>query len=459
MLRALFIALSLSSRLSADPVSFSKQIAPLLKDKCMECHREGKAKGGYRLDTFEQLSKAGDSKAVPLTPSKPEASDLYARIVTKDEDDRMPAKGDALEAEEIAIVKRWINEGARYDQTNPKAHLADLDAAPKTSITPAKYPKPLPITALSINADGKRIATSGYGEVLLWDSITLKLVGRIAGMPLRIMDLKWLGRGVYLAVAGGTPGRSGEAWLVNTETLKPMQRLVSSRDVCQCLAVSGDGHRLAVGGADNHIRAFATPEGKPLWDIEAHSDWVMALAFSPDGQTLASGSRDRTARLMDAAKGEIKATYTNHETAVLALSFATDGKHIVSGSSDGELRTWNMEGVSDKSTTSRPGHGAVLALQKSGERLLASLADLGVIEVDLKAKKVPRKFVGHTSQVDAMALIEVPTPLAEAPVNSLTPKPVAPVVISTLITGSHDGEVRLWNLKENRERAKFVAVP
>ena len=193
-----------------------------------------------------------------------------------------------------------------------------------------------------------------------------------------------------------------------------------------------------MGGTDNHVRAFALPEGKPLWDVEAHSDWVMSLAFSHDGKTLASGSRDRTARLFDATHGEIKATYTNHETAVLAVCFTADDQGVISGSADGELRRWDLEARSDKSTTTRPGHAAVLGIVQGLGRTFVTLADQGLIEEDMKAKKVVRKFAGHTAQVDAMALI------AEPP---------------TLVSASHDGEVRLWDLKENRERGKFVAVP
>src|SRR5688572_10971403 len=42
------------------PVSFSRDLAPILADKCLTCHHEKKAKGRYRVDTFEQLFKAGE---------------------------------------------------------------------------------------------------------------------------------------------------------------------------------------------------------------------------------------------------------------------------------------------------------------------------------------------------------------------------------------------------------------
>ena len=48
---------------AVEPVSFVREIAPILRDKCLTCHGPEKAKGEYRLDTFELLQKPGASKA------------------------------------------------------------------------------------------------------------------------------------------------------------------------------------------------------------------------------------------------------------------------------------------------------------------------------------------------------------------------------------------------------------
>ena len=74
--------------LGAEPVSFSKEVAPILQQQCVGCHKEGKAKGRYRLDTFEQLRK-------DLEPGDLE-SEFFYRLITDDEEERMPAKADAL---------------------------------------------------------------------------------------------------------------------------------------------------------------------------------------------------------------------------------------------------------------------------------------------------------------------------------------------------------------------------
>ncbi len=432
------VLLALGSAHAAD-ISFSNQIAPLLTEKCVECHRLAKAKGGYRLDTFEALNKPGDSDEKPLVASKPNASGLYKLLVTDVDDDRMPRKADPLSKAEIELIKRWISDGAKFDGKDPKRLLSDLSTKRIAVNTPAKYPSPLPVTALAASPDGKLLAASGYGEVTLWDTATQRLAGRIGNLPERVTALRWLAPGTTLAVAGGTPGRSGELWLADVAQRKALKRLLTCPDTLQCLAVSPDGKYLAVGGTDNHVRLFDLPNGKLRWDVEGHADWVMALAFSPDSQLLASASRDRTARLFGAANGEIKATHDTHAAAVLSVVFAVDGQHVFSGAADGEIHSWNLEGTGDrKHGPARPTRAGVLQLAEGGKRIFASLADKGVVELDAEGRKVLRSFTPGTARVETLTFINEPP---------------------TLITGAQNGEVRLWDLKEDKERPAFVASP
>jgi mono/diheme cytochrome c family protein len=97
------------------PVSFARDIAPLLNRRCAACHGEESAKGKYRLDSFKRMMKAGDSDDPPVTPGKAQDSAIYQLLIEPDAHDRMPQKADALPKSEIALVERWINQGAAYD--------------------------------------------------------------------------------------------------------------------------------------------------------------------------------------------------------------------------------------------------------------------------------------------------------------------------------------------------------
>src|SRR5687767_2497982 len=84
---------------SCSATDFKDEIAPLLVQHCLKCHEPENIKGGYRVDTIEQLFKPGKSKDSPIVPGKPEESKLYQLLVTSDDDDRMPQKAPALTRE------------------------------------------------------------------------------------------------------------------------------------------------------------------------------------------------------------------------------------------------------------------------------------------------------------------------------------------------------------------------
>jgi len=104
--------------LSADPVpvDFNRDVRPILSSQCFQCHGpdEKARKAKLRLDIREEAVKAG-----AFVPGKPEASELVKRVCSTDEDTRMPpakAKKPPLAASQIALLKRWVAEGAKYSE-------------------------------------------------------------------------------------------------------------------------------------------------------------------------------------------------------------------------------------------------------------------------------------------------------------------------------------------------------
>lgn len=97
-------------------VDFARDVQPLLENKCLECHNPNKIKGKLLMDSAEALLKGGDTGPA-LVVGQPDKSEMISRIVLpKDHDDIMPPKGGPLAANEIAILKRWIAEGAKWPQ-------------------------------------------------------------------------------------------------------------------------------------------------------------------------------------------------------------------------------------------------------------------------------------------------------------------------------------------------------
>ncbi len=99
-------------------VDFNRDIRPILSDKCYACHGfdENERKSGLRLDVRDAALEPAKSGYAAIVPGDLTESELVRRIATDDPDDLMPpAKtGKPLTANEIALLKQWIAEGAEY---------------------------------------------------------------------------------------------------------------------------------------------------------------------------------------------------------------------------------------------------------------------------------------------------------------------------------------------------------
>ncbi|NBW95833.1 MAG: DUF1549 domain-containing protein, partial [Planctomycetia bacterium] len=119
---ALVLAFLHNASAAATParLSFNRDIRPILSDNCFACHGPDNAnrQAGLRLDTFDLATAELDSGARAIVPEKIDESELVARIVSDDPDAVMPpphAKIGRLSDEQVATLKRWIAEGAKYE--------------------------------------------------------------------------------------------------------------------------------------------------------------------------------------------------------------------------------------------------------------------------------------------------------------------------------------------------------
>lgn len=121
---ACIVSLSLSvtaGRLQAEEdIDFSRDIRPILADKCFACHGPDAAhrEGGFRLDQKESALGTAESGEHPIVPGAPDRSELIARISSQDESLQMPptSTNKPLTADEITLLKRWIAEGASWQE-------------------------------------------------------------------------------------------------------------------------------------------------------------------------------------------------------------------------------------------------------------------------------------------------------------------------------------------------------
>ncbi len=101
-----------------EPVDYNRDIRPLLSNTCYQCHGpdENERQADLRFDQQEAALAPLDSDGHAIVPGDSAASVLYQRITAEDEDEKMPPadSGKSLTADQISLIKRWIDEGAAW---------------------------------------------------------------------------------------------------------------------------------------------------------------------------------------------------------------------------------------------------------------------------------------------------------------------------------------------------------
>ncbi|MBI3854160.1 MAG: PSD1 domain-containing protein [Planctomycetes bacterium] len=99
-------------------IQFNRDIRPLLSENCVKCHgpNSNDRKGKLRLDNRDSAFAPAESGKTALVPGDLKKSELWLRISTSDPEDKMPPRksGKKLGPREIALLKRWIEQGAEW---------------------------------------------------------------------------------------------------------------------------------------------------------------------------------------------------------------------------------------------------------------------------------------------------------------------------------------------------------
>jgi mono/diheme cytochrome c family protein len=107
-------------------VDFARDIQPIFEANCNSCHNAKKASGQLRLDVRALAMKGGISGAV-IIPGNSRQSRLMQRILGAGGEQRMPLKSEPLEPQQIELIRRWIDEGAKWDEPNSELRTANAE--------------------------------------------------------------------------------------------------------------------------------------------------------------------------------------------------------------------------------------------------------------------------------------------------------------------------------------------
>ena len=426
---------------NAEPVSFFREVRPILRTNCVGCHKPGKLKGGLDLTSHAMLLKGGKSGDT-LKPGHAEESELFTQLVGAEPE--MPKDAEPLTAAEVATIRRWIAEGATDDTPADLGALHRLAAPPVYRSAPA-------ISALAMSPDGAVLAVAGWHEVILRSGDGEQLLGRLVGESPRVESLAFSPDGKQLAVAGGSPSEYGEVQIWDAAERKLVRSIKASVDCFFGISWSPDGSKVAVGCADKLVRVFAVSDGKEVMRCDNHIDWVFATAWNHDGSRLVSVSRDKAIKLIDPATGHLVDDIAQPREPLLCVARHPAEDLVAFGGDNGQIRLHKIaprggrlaEGDNKEESTVReferlPGAAHAVAFSPDG-KLLAATGARGETRIWQTA--------------DGKRVAQIPSSGGALFALTFTSDS------ARLVTGGADGQLRSYEAKTGMLSKTLVPVP
>jgi hypothetical protein len=435
---------------------FQEQIAPILVSRCQACHGV-KLEGGYSVATPEKLFSAGDSDATPVVGNELNKSELWRRLVSEDESERMPADAARLTNDQLAAFRSWIEAGAPVEPSDLQRSLTAIAIA-RVVAAPKHYPRPVAINTLAIGKDAKTVWLGGYAELTQWRVATGELLARVPVAGPHVAAIAIMPDGRSIVASSGSPGQRGVIERIAlSESGTPRAALEATADVAADLAVTKDGQRVAIGEQDGRVRVAELLSDHRFGQVVSmtpHADAVLALAWSADGKGLVTASRDRTAKLFNGAQMELIASYDRHERAVGGAAFL--GSRPVSLDETGRLRLM----VGDDSDS-------VIAEQSGLPRVLQRFVTDGdkIFIADrnrLREFRIESKTVDDGKDDEGKPKTKKVTKFREGNVLAVDSRECITSIAATesaLAVGTQQGTITVWDRTTNQPLGVFLAKP
>ncbi len=292
----LFAALLTSSAFAAD-LDFYKDVYPFLKTNCISCHNKTTTKADLNMETPELMIKGGEAGPA-LVPGK-SAESLVVTASLHAQDMEMPPPNNKsgavnLTPAEIAILKQWIDQGAKASVQQERAVVLKAFSA---SVDP--------IYSVAMTKDGRYAACGRSNQIYLYDLATRQFVAQIsdpaekngAAHRALVQSLSFSPDGTKLA-----SGSFREVKIWKLEAGKPVASAAkavsapASADLIKKITTAGkvtvlnssmsaDGKQVVTGCADGSVRVWDAATAKQVIELRgsvaatkktAELDWIIA---------------------------------------------------------------------------------------------------------------------------------------------------------------------------------------
>jgi WD40 repeat protein len=427
------------------PVSFYREVRPILQRHCSGCHQPAKQGGNLQLISYELFKKGGESGA-SFVAGKPEDSNIVKQISgTKPE---MPLNSDPLTSKQVETIRNWIAQGASDD--TPATAKEEISAE-----KPPVYTSAPVITALAYSPDSSLLAVSGYHEVLLHQADGNGLVARLVGRSPKITSIRFSPDGTKLAAAGGAPSLFGEIQIWDVAKKELIRSDTIGFDTLYGISFNDYGSLLTYGTFDNRVRAIQVADGKQVMSMDAHTDLVFGTTFSLKNDHVISVSRDMSMKLTELKTSQFVDNITSITPGALKGGLMAVQRHpkeeqVLIGGADGEPKLYKIfrtqaRQIGDDFNRLRgyaklPGRICSLQFNADGSKFVvgSSNATTGAARIYRTDTEQPlAELKGHTSGIFAVAF-----------------RPDGQQVA----TGGLDGIVRLFNAETGDLVKEFVPV-
>jgi len=316
-----------------------------------------------------------------------------------------------------------------------------------------------PVAALAMSPDSKLVATEATetgGEAgatpRIWDVKSGNMLAQLKGHTLAVSSIVFSPKGDLLATASWD--KTARLWDVKTG--REVAVLTGHTDPLTSVAFDRTGQLLVTASFDGTARIWDVATGKENWVLQGHAGMVQSAVFSLDSRRIVTAGKpltdrirtasrqvplspetkrrinpldntartDYTARIWDVASGRETANLQGHEAGINSAVFSSDGRFVLTASDDYNVIVWNVN--TKKMVTHLVGHSGPVntAIFGPDNSSILTASD------DFTAQLWNWKDVGQVKfSADPRSIVSV-----------------KPMHDNSLVTGSVDGNVRLWDL-------------
>ncbi len=426
-----------------DVVLYEKEVEPIFYKKCIACHSGSVKENNLDLASYEGLIKGG-KRGSPIIPGKGGES-LIIKLMTRVETKvPMPPRGEPpLTPEEMAIVKLWIDQGAKAP-TTAKARPAIVVGLPPANVVPVRAVAVSPdkttvatgrgnqihlydagsgtyirtlaapnlktvdgkavkaahlslVDSMAWSNDGKYLASGSFQEVAIWDPLTGEQRHKINGFAHMVVAIAFSPDGKLMGVAGGEPTVEGEIKVYEVGSWKLVVDIKNGHsDTVYGIAFSPElkipvagskdqftsAYMLVTGSADKFVKVWSLPDGKFVKSFEGHTHHVLDVGWMADGKLLASAGADNAVKVWDFDKGEQARTINAHTKQVTRLLFIGKKAEFITCGGDNQVKAFNATNGGQVRTYTPASNDYVYAIGTSADgTVVASGGEDGVARV------------------------------------------------------------------------------